>query len=122
MGISNRMMINFLFKVIYFPLILFSYPELFPLSAVYSSWKVPLLLSLFFIGIGLVADETVLPIFGLVKSTIQGTSFMIAVIWSVQFLFVGTTISIGSAIIMGLFIGIGEFFMHKRILSWQRGN
>lgn len=122
MDILNRMKINFLFKVLYFPLILFSFPKLFPVGVVYSSWMVPLLLSLFFIGIGLVADEIVLPRFGLVSSTLQGAAFMIVVIWFVQFLFVGTAISVPGAILMGLSIGIGEFFMHTRILAWQRAS
>ncbi|HJV46346.1 MAG TPA: hypothetical protein VJ824_11565 [Bacillota bacterium] len=119
---SRRVGVNFIFKISYFPLILYLFPKHFPLGIFYSSWVVPFLLSVVFIGIGLAADEIILPLFGLVSSTIQGGLFMITFTWLSQFLFIGSRIPLLGALVIGLFLGIGEFFMHQRILSWQRAD
>ncbi|MBP1930198.1 DUF2512 family protein [Ammoniphilus resinae] len=120
MSLARRVGINLAYKIIYFPLILFLLPQLFLDHVVYSSWVVPFTLSALYIAIGLIADETVLPKFGLVSSTIQGCVFMIVVTWLSQFVFNGTVISIFAAIVIGLLLGIGEYLMHQRILAWRR--
>jgi len=120
MSLAKRVVFNLVYKIIYFPLILFLIPRFFLDNVVYSSWVVPFLLSALYIGIGLVADETVLPTFGLVSSTIQGCVFMIVVTWLSQFVFSGTIISGFGAIVIGVLLGSGEFLMHQRILAWRR--
>ncbi|WP_134702714.1 hypothetical protein [Ammoniphilus sp. YIM 78166] len=120
MNLGQRMAINFMYKIILFPTIIFGAGALLPSQIHYSSWIPPLLLSGFFILIGLFADETILPMFGNEKATIQGALFMTGATWVLPFLVPGNGVTLLGAAATGLSLGMVEYGMHGWLLKQRK--
>lgn len=120
MNLGQRMAINFIYKIVLFPTIIFGASALLPSQIHYSSWIPPLLLSGLFILMGLFADETILPMFGNEKATIQGTFFMTGATWAVPFFLPGNGITFLGAAATGLTLGMVEYGMHGWILKQRK--
>jgi len=120
MTLGQRMGTNLMYKLILFPTIIFGAEALLPSQIQYSSWIPPFLLSTLFILIGLFADETMLPMFGNERATIQGTLFMTGATWALPFIYPGNHITLLGAAATGISLGIAEYGMHAWLLS-KRG-
>ena len=100
---------NFLFKVILFPLIIYlatfsNFVALPPL--------ILLVLSTFLIIIGIIAEPIVLPVFGNLISTLMGTFFIIFSLWITPVLTGRGYFKLEAAIVVGVILGIIEFTLH----------
>ncbi|MGD8191289.1 DUF2512 family protein [Brevibacillus ginsengisoli] len=122
MPLFARVAVNFLYKLIVFPSILYGGTLLFPEYVFWGSWLVIACLAGLFLVIGLVADETILPLFGNVKSTVMGFVFMTGVIWLVPLLFQPTCVTLMGALIVGGMLGLAELIMHQWILQQRKIN
>jgi hypothetical protein len=120
MPLFSRVAINLLYKLFLFPVTLSGFSVLFPSLLHFSSWLQILSIAGLFIMIGLIADETILPKFGNIKATAQGSIFMSVVIWLSQFLFPTSLITIPGAIQLGLLLGMIEWLMHGWILKQRK--
>ncbi len=120
MPLFARVAVNFVYKLLVFPAILYGGSRLFP-DLVWFGSPLPMLsLAGLFLLIGLVADETILPLFGNVKSTIQGFVFMTAVLWGSPYLFSDVSVSFLGAFLLGLMLGLAELLMHQWILKQRK--
>lgn len=117
MPLFARVAVNFIYKLLVFPTIIYGCSILFPEFIFFGSGIVIFYLAGLFLLIGVVADETILPLFGNVKSTLQGFVFMTGVIWLVPFLFQPTYVSWTGALIVGSMLGLAELMMHQWILQ-----
>lgn len=120
MPLFSRVAMNLLYKLFLFPITLSGFSVLFPSLLHFSSWLQILAIAGLFIVIGLIADETILPKFGKLKATAQGSVFMTVVIWLSQFLFSASLITIPGAILLGLLLGMIEWLMHGWILKQRK--
>lgn len=120
MNLQKRMTINLIYKLLLFPTILYGAAYILPTEIRYSSWVPAAFLSTLFILIGLVADETILPMFGNTKATIQGSLFMTAVTWLLPFVYPGYLATLPGAAAVGIALGIVEYGMHGWILRQRQ--
>jgi hypothetical protein len=120
MNLGQRMAINFIYKIILFPTIIIGAGTLLPSQISYTSWVPPVPLSGLFILIGLVADETILPMFGNERATIQGTLFMTGATWALPYFYPGNDITLPGAAAIGLSLGVVEYGMHGWILKQRK--
>ncbi len=121
MPLMVRVLCNFLYKLIVFPVLIYFFPKWVPQLIIFPSLQPVILLSGLFIAIGLVADETILPWQGNLPATSQGFLFMSAAIWASSFFFPGADATVLGALLIGLALGISEYFMHDWLLK-QRAN
>ena len=63
-----------------------------------------------------------MPLFGNVKSTLQGFVFMTGVIWLVPFLFQPAYVTPMGALIVGGMLGLAELIMHQWILQQREAS
>ncbi|MEW9671362.1 DUF2512 family protein [Ammoniphilus sp. 3BR4] len=117
LNLHNRVTVNLIYKLLLFPTILFGAAIILPTEIQYSSWVPAAFLSTLYILMGLVADETILPMFGNTKATIQGSFFMTAVTWLLPFVYPGNLVTLPGAAAVGISLGIVEYGMHGWILK-----
>ncbi|WP_027417749.1 DUF2512 family protein [Aneurinibacillus terranovensis] len=116
-----RMLLNAIYKLIFFPAVLFLFSYLLPGILAFSGvWHV-ITVSLLLLFIGVIADELVLPIFGLSRSTMQGTVAIIFIIYLSGVIFPNSFITITGAIFAGVGIGIVEVIAHTFVRADQKG-
>lgn len=117
MPLMVRLLINFLYKLILFPALIYSFSKWVPQLISFPSLQPVILLSWLFIAIGLVADETILPWLGNLPATSQGFLFMSAAIWASSFFYPGAYVAVSGALLLGLALGAAEYVMHGWILK-----
>lgn len=117
MPMYARMSVNFVYKLVVFPSIIFLSSFLFPYWISFQNLLPIVSLSGLFLLIGIIADETILPLFGNIKSTLQGFLFMTAVVWLSGWVFPSATVHVWGALIAGTMLGIAELLMHQWILK-----
>ncbi|MGC5327652.1 DUF2512 family protein [Brevibacillus sp. SYSU BS000544] len=120
MPLYARMGINFVYKLIVFPSILYLANLMFSQWISFQSSLPVISLSGLFLLIGIVADETILPRFGILSSTFQGFLFMTTVIWVSKWIFSSVSVTFSGALITGLMLGVVELLMHKWILKQRK--
>lgn|GEM_PF-2518315 len=111
-----RVLSNFLYKLLIFPVLISAFAKWFPEWIAFADRTLVILLSILFIAIGLVADETILPWLGNNTATLQGFLFMTASIWGASFLQTGTRVALAGAILLGSALAIVEYVMHGWLL------
>lgn len=117
---SQRMGINFVYKVVFFPAILFALARWAPQAIAFESWWPIAVISALFVCVGVVADELILPVFGNMKATSQGFVFMSVVLWLAPYVFAGVRVTAGGALLAGLVLSLAEFGMHGWILQQRQ--
>lgn len=117
MSILWRVCFNFVYKVLIFPTVLFGISTYCSRIVSFRSKKSRIALTSLFVVIGVVADETILPRYGNIKSTIQGSIFISVVTWLSQILFRRNHVTWCGAILIGVVLGICELPMHAWILK-----
>ncbi|RXT02874.1 DUF2512 family protein [Ammoniphilus sp. CFH 90114] len=120
MDLRKRVTINLLYKILLFPSVIYGAEQILPTQLQYSSWVPAAVLSTLFIFIGVVADETILPLFGNELATIQGSLFMTATTWMLPFIHPGNVITLPGAAAIGISLGIIEYAMHGWIVKQRR--
>lgn len=115
-----RVCFNFIYKMLIFPMAIHKVSQRDPRQLFFSSRKSMFSLAGLFILIGLIADETVLPRFGNIKSTLQGSIFMSGTTWLSQFLFRGNRTTWKGALLLGGVLGLCELPMHAWLLKKRK--
>jgi len=115
--LSARVLSNFLYKLLLFPALISAFSKWFPAWIDFADRIPVILLSILFIAIGLVADETILPWLGNKTATLQGFLFMTASIWGASFLQIGAKVALTGAILLGSALAIVEYVMHGWLLQ-----
>ncbi|WCK53753.1 hypothetical protein PP175_20895 [Aneurinibacillus sp. Ricciae_BoGa-3] len=115
-----RMVVNTLYKLVFFPAVLVgmsaSMPGILSFSGVLHLAFVCILLTI----IGVLADETILPLFGVETSTIQGAGAIMAILYLSGILFPGSNISVSGAVFAGAALGIIERVAHHFVMLHRR--
>lgn len=107
--------VNVVCKLIGFGLILSLADMVVP--SLYSSY-LPVVVTTGILTItGAVADLVVLPNLGNVKSLALGLPAMTAIIWAVAEFFPYSSITLGWALVLSLFLGPIEYLLHKMVLK-----
>lgn len=117
MHLPARVRTNLVYKLLVFPTLIYSFSRWFPAHLFFPDLKPVTTLSLLFIAIGLIADETILPRFGRLSATAQGFCFMTAAIWSSPFFDKDVSVTVFGALGLGLALGLAEYVMHGWILA-----
>ncbi len=107
---------NFLLKMVIYMTVLHGVHLLLD-GMDYSTALAPVGVAFFLAAVGHFADRWVLPLLGNLLSTLAGGSFMVAVIWSSQFLFPGSHVRFPVALLAGAVLGGVEYRMHLDILG-----
>lgn len=113
-----RALINYIYKTILFPAIIKSLTLRYPSKLLLSRRSI-ISLSRLFISIGLIADETVLPRFGNLKATLQGSIFMSGTSWLSQLIDHRNRVTWKGALLLGAIMGLCELPMHAWILKYR---
>jgi hypothetical protein len=107
-----RMLVNTLYKLIFFPTVLLgmsaTMPGVLTFSGIVHLASVCILLTI----IGVLADEIVLPLFGVETSTIEGAGAIMAILYLSGLVFSGSHITIPGAVFAGAALGIIERVAH----------
>lgn len=117
---KQRMLINTIYKLIFFPGVLYFLSVVMPGQLRFAGVFHWLAVSLLLLVIGIVADEVVLPLFGVSISTMQGAFAIILIIYLSGFVFPRSMIALPGAIIAGISLSVVEFIMHYFIREQQK--
>ena len=119
MMLLPRMAVNFVYKCILFPSVIYGASLVLPSYLLFSSWVAIAVLSGVYVLIGVFADETILPLLGISTATMQGTLFMTGFTWLFPYLYPGNDVKMGGAVLIGVTLGCVEFAMHLWIRKQQ---
>ncbi|WP_167569098.1 DUF2512 family protein [Brevibacillus migulae] len=117
MQLPARILSNLLYKLLVFPALILAFSRWFPEWIYFADQRPPVFLSILFIAIGLVADETILPWLGNQTATLQGFLFMAVVTWGTSFMLAGAEVTLSGAILLGAALGVVEYVMHCWLLQ-----
>ncbi len=122
MSLLWRIAYNCIYKIIVFPTVMMIISSRYPKLVTFKSFRSLFILSVTFISIGLVADETIMPRYGNLKSTVQGSIFMSITCWSAQIFSRSMQITWLGAVLIGSILGVLEFPMHRWILQKRKAH
>ena len=116
----HRLVFNFFYKLLLFPLALYLVSRLLPGQVRFASTNHLLDVSLLLLIIGLIADEVVLGMYGIYIATVQGAIAITAILYLSGLLFTGSRITLAGGIVCGVILGLVELLMHSYIRRDQK--
>jgi hypothetical protein len=116
----KRTFLNFFYKVLLFPGVLYLLWITFPGQLSFSSVNHWLDVSFVLIIIGLIADEVVLGMYGIHSATLQGALAIGAIVYASGWLFPESHITVWGGILAGASLGVVELIMHRYIRRDQK--